>query len=433
MLRPTASRNQRARGFRVKHGLQIFLLIAICIWLLYQVKHSHDKKRAMEESNSKGSIKVGEIQEERFNFGRKVLPRAGQAESTSETQAEEEKEETEEEDEQEPKQEEAMEEDERGVGDDSIDEKDQYRGDEEAEEGEESGHEEEKDGKEEEMDESYNLRDFQEAREENYRRDDVAGSVHQETQTTYSESGDDESIESTDRKEEETENFTDETVNVVKNNNTSVDNSKGNVSDVGMTENKSMSTANNNQGVGMMTEKETMTTENQFPNVTAVEKKESEDEGHSNSTTDELLNNQIEMKNNLTTSTESRNQINDTINVSKDQTETQNNSAQDDAVTHDVPRQNETAETQNATDKMEPFKDNNSDAENVTAEQAEKANNTSSSIENDDGHDATEGEFNNSSVHAVTDEEKDARTDLSTLADSVGQTVGNGFDDEAVE
>ncbi|KAF6138686.1 hypothetical protein GIB67_009880 [Kingdonia uniflora] len=53
MFRYSSSRNQRSKGFKVKHALQICVLLAISIWLLYQVKHSHDKKKEFEQSTAK--------------------------------------------------------------------------------------------------------------------------------------------------------------------------------------------------------------------------------------------------------------------------------------------------------------------------------------------------------------------------------------------
>ncbi|KAL7239959.1 hypothetical protein ACSBR2_005760 [Camellia fascicularis] len=38
----SASRNPRPKGFKVKRALQFTLLLVLCIWLLYQIKHSHD-------------------------------------------------------------------------------------------------------------------------------------------------------------------------------------------------------------------------------------------------------------------------------------------------------------------------------------------------------------------------------------------------------
>ncbi|XP_059638206.1 uncharacterized protein LOC132280098 [Cornus florida] len=39
------ARNQRAKGFKVKHAVQFVLLLACCIWLAYQIKQSHDQRR----------------------------------------------------------------------------------------------------------------------------------------------------------------------------------------------------------------------------------------------------------------------------------------------------------------------------------------------------------------------------------------------------
>ncbi|XVF39728.1 hypothetical protein PTKIN_Ptkin01aG0056100 [Pterospermum kingtungense] len=44
MLKQSASRNQRYKGFKVKHVLQICALLALCIWLLNQVRDTYDKK-----------------------------------------------------------------------------------------------------------------------------------------------------------------------------------------------------------------------------------------------------------------------------------------------------------------------------------------------------------------------------------------------------
>ncbi|XP_074568085.1 uncharacterized protein LOC141824661 [Curcuma longa] len=71
MLRQVSSRNQRGKGcHKMKTVLHMCLLIAICIWLLCQMKHSHDKKETFEERSEKGD-------ERRFNirrFGREDLP-----------------------------------------------------------------------------------------------------------------------------------------------------------------------------------------------------------------------------------------------------------------------------------------------------------------------------------------------------------------------
>lgn len=41
MLKQSASRNQIAKGFKVKHVIQTSLLLLVCIWLLYQLKQSY--------------------------------------------------------------------------------------------------------------------------------------------------------------------------------------------------------------------------------------------------------------------------------------------------------------------------------------------------------------------------------------------------------
>ncbi|KAA8523160.1 hypothetical protein F0562_009583 [Nyssa sinensis] len=42
----STSRNQRPKGFNAKQGFLFALLLAVCIWLLYQLNHSHDKRKA---------------------------------------------------------------------------------------------------------------------------------------------------------------------------------------------------------------------------------------------------------------------------------------------------------------------------------------------------------------------------------------------------
>ncbi|CAD5176126.1 unnamed protein product [Musa acuminata subsp. malaccensis] len=58
MLRQASSRSQRNKGLKVRNVLQICLLVAVCFWLLYQMKHTYDKKKASrpppQQSNSWG-------------------------------------------------------------------------------------------------------------------------------------------------------------------------------------------------------------------------------------------------------------------------------------------------------------------------------------------------------------------------------------------
>ncbi|CAL9159380.1 unnamed protein product [Musa hybrid cultivar] len=74
MLRQVSSRNQRGKGgLKPKSALQICLLVAICVWLIYQMNYSQYKKKAYEESDSKLSFKGDERQLGITKFSRKDL------------------------------------------------------------------------------------------------------------------------------------------------------------------------------------------------------------------------------------------------------------------------------------------------------------------------------------------------------------------------
>lgn len=68
MLRQVSSRNHRVRGGFRANALQISTLVAVCIWLLYQMKYSHDHRDAYEEK-----FNIDERQSELTSFGRKDL------------------------------------------------------------------------------------------------------------------------------------------------------------------------------------------------------------------------------------------------------------------------------------------------------------------------------------------------------------------------
>ncbi|KAL4604440.1 hypothetical protein ACB092_10G194400 [Castanea dentata] len=197
MLKQSPSRNQRSKGFKVKHAIQICLLLAICIWLLYQVRHSHETKKAYEKSSGTISEKM-QGGYEIIKLGRKDLH--PQVEETAfETERKEELEQ-----EIEDSKPEESEDEGRGGGDDEIDGHDQERVEEEdSEEVEdliteedretEEGNEElESEGKGNQV-EDVNFfedqaqiegeRNTQEAREENYKGDDASSAVVQNTQS----------------------------------------------------------------------------------------------------------------------------------------------------------------------------------------------------------------------------------------------------------
>lgn len=197
MLKQSPSRNQRSKGFKVKHAIQICLFLAICIWLLYQVRHSHETKKAYEKSSGTISEKM-QGGYEIIKLGRKDLhPQV--EEMAFETERKEELEQ-----EIEDSKPEESEDESRGGGDDEIDGHDQERVEEEdSEEVEdliteedremEEGNEElESEGKgnqvedvsfSEDQAQIEGERNTQEAREENYKGDDASSAVVQNTQS----------------------------------------------------------------------------------------------------------------------------------------------------------------------------------------------------------------------------------------------------------
>ncbi|XP_061354443.1 uncharacterized protein LOC133299057 [Gastrolobium bilobum] len=228
MLRRSPSRNHRSKGIKVKHVLQIILLIGICFWLIYQVKHSHDKKREFDENDAK--VSVGSQTAYKIpKLGRKDLhPVKDEVNQNEKHEKEEEdenivededkhhhnehgeegnrheseeKEDVElgmrgggEEEEDENKNEDM--EDERGGGDDEIDENDQEKSEvdtgrdeefmDEEKEKEEEGDKKENENSEDENEEkegSVEDHNSHEARDEHYKGDDASSAVTHDTHT----------------------------------------------------------------------------------------------------------------------------------------------------------------------------------------------------------------------------------------------------------
>ncbi|KAI8025856.1 hypothetical protein LOK49_LG02G03284 [Camellia lanceoleosa] len=72
MFKQSPSRNHRSKGIKVNRVFQICALLAVCFWLVYQVKHSHDKKKEFDENDAKISHEKhfdGEISK----IGRKAI------------------------------------------------------------------------------------------------------------------------------------------------------------------------------------------------------------------------------------------------------------------------------------------------------------------------------------------------------------------------
>lgn len=134
MLKQAPSRNQRYKGFKVKHVLQICALLAICIWLFNQARNSYDNK----ESGIFQTVTT-EHDHAIVKLGRKDLDPQGKGSSSADINEEME-------DEVEESKVEESEDDGRGGGDDEIDGLDQEKTEgEESEEVEDFADEEDKD------------------------------------------------------------------------------------------------------------------------------------------------------------------------------------------------------------------------------------------------------------------------------------------------
>ncbi|XP_010520802.1 PREDICTED: nardilysin-like [Tarenaya hassleriana] len=72
MMMKSPNRSQRTRGLRTKSVFQAFLLIVLCIWLLYEVKHSYSVKREDVEGNEEAS-EVAMLHGIEVRLGRKNL------------------------------------------------------------------------------------------------------------------------------------------------------------------------------------------------------------------------------------------------------------------------------------------------------------------------------------------------------------------------
>ncbi|KAF5759107.1 hypothetical protein HanRHA438_Chr16g0749521 [Helianthus annuus] len=184
MYRHSPVRNQRSKGIKTKHVVQLCLLTAVCFWLLFQVKRSHDKKKEFDANISLNTHATDET----VKFGRKDLqPKL--VETTTGIQMPEDTQEQEDDEEENKHDEEEQDEDKiedgGGGGDDEIDEKsnmeidrdevDIIDEDKEIEESEGEEHEE----KDAESETESRVEDgsTHEAREEHYKADDASSAV----------------------------------------------------------------------------------------------------------------------------------------------------------------------------------------------------------------------------------------------------------------
>lgn len=480
MLRQASSRNQRSKGFKVKNALQICLLVAICIWLLYQVKHSHEKKRAFEERNLK-TTRVGDSQVEFFKFGRRDLPQIEDTVSVNETHEKEEENEEAQEEEHDSKQEEIEGEEGRVENDDEIDEQDQDKGDEEAEHEEESTEEDDRDSHEKEGDherenghEEVDVFDnqeheggSQEAREENYKRDDASSAVVHDTHVTDSEAGtggagntyEDQVIDKVD--DDSTANGSKDVTDIGSNG--SKDEDVGEIlerkiveSDDGSKGDNDLSAGSEGASVGITDAVSNGTESIQFDhlsaNVTAADNKDIDAENKdveiefskpgnksvSNVSNSAMVesNNQMEQQINLTMAAESNTQVglqtNSTGGLSDHPSEVHPNST---LVAATI------ISTSNDTAILDSAQTQNNGADDATVEeesrnvveQADNADTTTAVLDSEEHTNllATEGEGDDPSHAVITEEEKDARTDLSTLPEIQNEDRTTG--EEAAE
>ncbi|CAH8329378.1 unnamed protein product [Eruca vesicaria subsp. sativa] len=180
-MKKPSSRSQRgSRGIKGKHVVQICVLLGVCIWLIYQVKYSHDKKKEIYETDGE---KLLDKEDGLVKLGRKdLLPGYHKNENeeeeekeskvvngTHEEEEEKEEEEVAEEEEEDKSKlgEEVVEEDEEENKheEDDIDEQDQSK----TTEDEETNHADEID------------MTVDEAREEHYKADDASSAVSHES------------------------------------------------------------------------------------------------------------------------------------------------------------------------------------------------------------------------------------------------------------
>ncbi|KAJ6730201.1 PROTEIN putative-RELATED [Salix viminalis] len=198
MLKQSPGRNLRSKGFKVKHFIQVFLLLAIGVWLVNQFKHSYDKKAAYEDSTGKISEEV-RGDNEVVKLGRKGL-HPWVRETGLEIESHGDKAELEEEtDEIKP----GEIEDEGSGGDDEIDGHGQVRTDEEETEetirkGKETNEDQEIEEKGDQLEDVSSLddqsqnegeRNLQDLREEHYRGDDASKSMLRNSQSIITQLG----------------------------------------------------------------------------------------------------------------------------------------------------------------------------------------------------------------------------------------------------
>ncbi|XP_062213176.1 acidic leucine-rich nuclear phosphoprotein 32-related protein 1-like [Phragmites australis] len=70
MLRQSSSRNHRSKKLRPRHSFQLFLLVAVGIWLVYRLSHYYSRRRAVVVETD-GNNGMGDGEPARRRLGRK--------------------------------------------------------------------------------------------------------------------------------------------------------------------------------------------------------------------------------------------------------------------------------------------------------------------------------------------------------------------------
>lgn len=167
----------------MKNVLQICVLLAVCLWLVYQVKQSHEKKKQFEGNESSLSQKTGSS-DGGPNLGRKYLPDSkGIANSDEERGMEVEEDEPEQDNNSERKNDGG-----RGGGDDDLEEHDREKNDGEVEREDEAvGEERDSDDNSEDNENDEDSGSKHEAQEVLYKADDASSAVTHDTQEVTTE------------------------------------------------------------------------------------------------------------------------------------------------------------------------------------------------------------------------------------------------------
>lgn len=211
MYRHSPIRSHRSKGFKLKHFLQICVLVAVCFWLIYQVKHSHDKRKEFDKNDAK-IAQTTQRHDEILNFGRKQLnPQVKETSKEDVTRDEEDAEEetggedddnkmeTKEEDESKEGGDEDLDENDQGKNDSELDHEEEFLDEEKAREEDEEKEIEEKDLEDLDSqaeknrssvdghDPDVGTTNTHEAREEQYKADDASSAVTHDGQVGITE------------------------------------------------------------------------------------------------------------------------------------------------------------------------------------------------------------------------------------------------------